>query len=63
MAGGDSGGPLICLERSDSLVEGHMNPVLRGVVSWGEGMFYLTLTLSVYCDVNSYTIFVEFFAY
>lgn len=34
---GDSGGPLICLERSDSLVEGHMNPVLRGVVSWGEG--------------------------
>ena len=34
---GDSGGPLICLEQSDSLVEDHMNPVLRGVVSWGEG--------------------------
>lgn len=58
---GDSGGPLICLERSDSLVEGHMNPVLRGVVSWGEGMLYLTLTLSVCCDVNSYTFFAKFF--
>lgn len=34
---GDSGGPLICLERSDSLIDGHINPVLRGVVSWGEG--------------------------
>ena len=33
---GDSGGPLICLEASDFL-EGHLNPVLRGVVSWGEG--------------------------
>lgn len=42
---GDSGGPLICLEPSTNAVwvdsNGnpmiHMNPVLRGVVSWGEG--------------------------
>jgi len=33
---GDSGGPLICLEES-SKIENHINPVLRGVVSWGEG--------------------------
>ena len=33
---GDSGGPLICLEES-SKIESHINPVLRGVVSWGEG--------------------------
>lgn len=33
---GDSGGPLICLEESPTL-PGHVNPVLRGVVSWGEG--------------------------
>lgn len=33
---GDSGGPLICLENSDN-IEDHVNPVLRGVVSWGEG--------------------------
>ena len=33
---GDSGGPLICLEESDT-IENHINPVLRGVVSWGEG--------------------------
>lgn len=33
---GDSGGPLICLEESEA-IEGHINPVLRGVVSWGEG--------------------------
>ena len=33
---GDSGGPMICLE--ESLTNpGHFNPVLRGVVSWGEG--------------------------
>ncbi|CBY19805.1 unnamed protein product [Oikopleura dioica] len=42
---GDSGGPLICLEPSTNAkwVDSngnpivHMNPVLRGVVSWGEG--------------------------
>lgn len=42
---GDSGGPLICLESSKNInwvdEKGnpivHMNPVLRGVVSWGEG--------------------------
>lgn len=33
---GDSGGPLICLEES-KINPGHYNPVLRGVVSWGEG--------------------------
>lgn len=33
---GDSGGPMICLEESSS-IPGHFNPVLRGVVSWGEG--------------------------
>ena len=33
---GDSGGPLVCLEESASM-NGHVNPVLRGVVSWGEG--------------------------
>jgi len=33
---GDSGGPLICLERSATNPK-HINPVLRGVVSWGQG--------------------------
>jgi hypothetical protein len=33
---GDSGGPLVCLEESDK-IPGRVNPVLRGVVSWGEG--------------------------
>ena len=33
---GDSGGPMICLEESKEN-PGHLNPVLRGVVSWGEG--------------------------
>ena len=33
---GDSGGPMVCLEESQTHA-GHWNPVLRGVVSWGEG--------------------------
>lgn len=33
---GDSGGPLVCLEESEK-IPGRKNPVLRGVVSWGEG--------------------------
>jgi len=33
---GDSGGPMVCLEESQAH-PGHWNPVLRGVVSWGEG--------------------------
>ncbi|CAG5110022.1 Oidioi.mRNA.OKI2018_I69.chr2.g4473.t1.cds [Oikopleura dioica] len=33
---GDSGGPLVCLEDSEN-IPGRKNPVLRGVVSWGEG--------------------------
>jgi len=33
---GDSGGPMVCLEESPTHA-GHWNPVLRGVVSWGEG--------------------------
>ena len=35
-AKGDSGGPMVCLEESPTHA-GHWNPVLRGVVSWGEG--------------------------
>lgn len=45
---GDSGGPLICIEETERTefwtdpedplnYIGHQNPVLRGVVSWGEG--------------------------
>lgn len=45
---GDSGGPLICIEETERTefwtdpedptnYIGHKNPVLRGVVSWGEG--------------------------
>lgn len=33
---GDSGGPMVCIEESRTN-PGHFNPVLRGVVSWGEG--------------------------
>lgn len=41
---GDSGGPLICIEETKRTdwaagigAPAHLNPVLRGVVSWGEG--------------------------
>jgi secreted trypsin-like serine protease len=42
---GDSGGPLICIEESprvemwtnNGVYTKHFNPVLRGIVSWGEG--------------------------
>merc|ERR1712048_181516 len=54
---GDSGGPLICLELSTrepaSTWSKHINPVLRGVVSWGEGCARKGKP-SVYARVSKY---------
>jgi len=62
---GDSGGPLICIEETERTefwtdpedptnYIGHQNPVLRGVVSWGEGQSSKSDQIKIFIRILSF---------